>query len=132
MSDIWKHFNKISKDSASCKICSSNLKRSYGSTKGLWKHLEGKHQKQYKELKSNESGDVAKEQVQDKYINNNRELHIFFSRNQSKATLTRKKVQSRRQKKKLLGLCCDKTIAFYFLMTPISKHYLTRHIQRFL
>ena len=55
MSDIWKYFEKNTIDEAKCKICKKILKRSDGSTKGLWKHLGGKHEKEFKNLKSNEA-----------------------------------------------------------------------------
>ena len=55
MSDIWKYFDKLSNEEARCKICNKKLKPSLGSTKGLWKHLESMHSKEFKVLKSSEN-----------------------------------------------------------------------------
>ena len=63
VSDIWKYFDKLSNEEAKCKICSKKLKRSLGSTKGLWKHLESAHAKEFKDLKSNENTCEKTQQV---------------------------------------------------------------------
>ena len=63
MSDIWKYFDKLSSEEAKCKICCKKLKRSLGSTKGLWKHLESAHSKKFKDLKSSENESEKNEQV---------------------------------------------------------------------
>ena len=65
MSDIWKYFDKHSVEEGKCKIWKKILKRTGGSTKGLWKHLEQLHSKEFKELKlkSNENECEKNQQV---------------------------------------------------------------------
>ena len=64
MYDIWKYFDKLSTDEAKCTICKKKLKRTDGSTKGLWKHLKSAHSKEFLDLKSNENACEKNEQVQ--------------------------------------------------------------------
>uniref|UniRef100_A0A914HUU0 BED-type domain-containing protein n=1 Tax=Globodera rostochiensis TaxID=31243 RepID=A0A914HUU0_GLORO len=51
MFDIWKYYNKSSADEAQCQICKRKVARKVGSTRGMWKHLEAKHQQDFKQLK---------------------------------------------------------------------------------
>uniref|UniRef100_A0A183CBQ7 BED-type domain-containing protein n=1 Tax=Globodera pallida TaxID=36090 RepID=A0A183CBQ7_GLOPA len=51
MSDIWKYYDKSSANEAQCQICKRKLARKDGSTRGLWKHLEAKHQQDFQQLK---------------------------------------------------------------------------------
>ncbi|KAI3410439.1 hypothetical protein GPALN_004541 [Globodera pallida] len=51
MSDIWKYYDKSSANEAQCQICKRKLARKDGSTRGMWKHLEAKHQQDFQQLK---------------------------------------------------------------------------------
>lgn len=37
---VWKHFKKLSIDTAQCQICSKTIERSDGSTSGMKNHLK--------------------------------------------------------------------------------------------
>jgi hypothetical protein len=65
MSDIWKFFDKIKlpEKLAKCKLCGAVRKRTDGSTKGMWQHLEIAHVKEYNELKNSSAEGQKKEQV---------------------------------------------------------------------
>uniref|UniRef100_A0A1I8BH85 BED-type domain-containing protein n=1 Tax=Meloidogyne hapla TaxID=6305 RepID=A0A1I8BH85_MELHA len=65
MSDIWKHFNKLSQEEAICKICSKKLKRKDGNTKGLWRHLESCHSSEFNVLKFSDSESSSNTQLLD-------------------------------------------------------------------
>lgn len=48
---VWSYFvdrgNVPPVNEARCKICSSNVKRDYSSTNGLWSHLKREHKEEY-------------------------------------------------------------------------------------
>jgi len=80
MSGIWKYFNKAPEDKAICKKCKKEIGRKYGSTSGLWKHLQFCHGDLFKKLKEKEAG--QQEEVIDSisnYVMNN--IHISAGKN---------------------------------------------------
>jgi len=53
---IWEHYHFITiSDEAKCLLCGKKFAAKQGSTKGLWDHLERKHNSVYAELKSDET-----------------------------------------------------------------------------
>uniref|UniRef100_A0A914H564 BED-type domain-containing protein n=1 Tax=Globodera rostochiensis TaxID=31243 RepID=A0A914H564_GLORO len=63
MSEIWKCFDKCSTEEAKCKICSKKLSRKDGSTKGLWKHLESAHKREFQDLKGIDEQKMHQESI---------------------------------------------------------------------
>ena len=61
MSDIWKYFNKAPEDKAICKTCKKEIGRKYGSTSGLWIHLQFCLDDLFKKLKEKEAGLILNE-----------------------------------------------------------------------
>lgn len=69
-SAVWRHFSKDSlNNNAKCLYCGSTISISGGSTKGLWRHIETKHKRQYsesydlKKRKKEESSSIDKDDV---------------------------------------------------------------------
>jgi hypothetical protein len=60
---IYKYFNKKG-DSAECLLCNKAISCKQSSTKGLWTHLETKHNKEYTKLKP----DVSNKEEANKVI----------------------------------------------------------------
>ena len=73
VSAVWKYFKRDAVNStATCVVgnCKEKLKISAGSTKGLWKHLEFKHKKEFQAFEGPKKGRMKHKtrKIQDRAI----------------------------------------------------------------